>query len=218
MVATAIIGAAVVGAAGTAIAGSEAANAQKSAANKAANTQLQMYNTTRGDLLPYNQFGQAALPELNNLISGDPSQVQRGLEALPGYQFDLTQGLKSVQNSAAARGLGVSGAALKGAAQYATGLADNTYGAQYNRLMSAAGLGESAAAQTGNYATQTGQNVGNAYMNAGNAQAAGYAAMGNAFNSAVGSIPAAMMWNSMYGGTGGGGAAFGSGASFVPGF
>ncbi len=58
----------------------------------------------------------------------------------PGYKFTLNQGLRSVQNSAAARGLGTSGAALKGAADYATGLADNTlrtqadiYNANVNR-------------------------------------------------------------------------------------
>ena len=56
---------------------------------------------------------------------------QATLEATPGYQFALSQGLKSVQNSASARGLGVSGAAMKGAADYATGLADNTYQKQF---------------------------------------------------------------------------------------
>jgi hypothetical protein len=49
----------------------------------------------------------------------------------PGYQFNLSQGLRAAQNSAAARGLGVSGAALRGAANYATGLADSTYQNQF---------------------------------------------------------------------------------------
>jgi hypothetical protein len=52
---------------------------------------------------------------------------QATLETLPGYQFARTQGLKAVQNSAAARGLGVSGAALKGAATFSQGLADQNY-------------------------------------------------------------------------------------------
>lgn len=60
---------------------------------------------------------------------------QAELEATPGYQFAKSQGLQATQNSAAARGLGVSGAALKGAATFATGLADNTYGAQFTRAM-----------------------------------------------------------------------------------
>ena len=57
--------------------------------------------------------------------------TQAGLEQTPGYQFTLSQGLKSTQNAAAARGLGVSGAALKGADTFATGLANQTYNQQY---------------------------------------------------------------------------------------
>ena len=54
-----------------------------------------------------------------------PTQAQ--LAATPGYQFDLAQGTQAAQNAAAARGLGVSGNALQAAANYATGLAQNTY-------------------------------------------------------------------------------------------
>jgi hypothetical protein len=61
------------------------------------------------------------------------------LENTPGYQFTLGQGLESTQSSAAARGLASSGAALKGAASYATGLADSTYQNQYNDLLNTAG-------------------------------------------------------------------------------
>ena len=61
---------------------------------------------------------------------------QSQLEQTPGYQFTEEQGLKGVQNSAAARGLGVSGAALKGAATYSTGLANNTYQTQYQDELS----------------------------------------------------------------------------------
>jgi hypothetical protein len=66
-------------------------------------------------------------------IASAPGQMtQAELAATPGYQFTLNQGLQAVQNSAAAKGLGVSGAALKGAADYATGLADSTYQTQFN--------------------------------------------------------------------------------------
>jgi hypothetical protein len=63
---------------------------------------------------------------------------QQVLDNTPGYQFTLGQGLESTQNSAAARGLANSGAALKGAATYATGLANDTYQSQYNDLLSTA--------------------------------------------------------------------------------
>src|SRR6185437_10895506 len=134
------------------------ANAQANAATQAAQMQKDQYNQTRSDLLPYNQAGQAAtnkltaeLPSLTAPINMDEATLRN----TPGYQFNLDQGLKSVQNGAAARGLSSSGAALKGGATYATGLADSTYQNQfnnavtnqnnaYNRLMGVAGLGENA--------------------------------------------------------------------------
>ena len=65
-----------------------------------------------------------------NPVTWDPTEA--GLEATPGYQFSLSQGEKGVQNSFAAKGLASSGAALKGAADYAQGLASNTYQTQFS--------------------------------------------------------------------------------------
>jgi hypothetical protein len=93
-----------------------------SSANFLAGEASQMPTMTSAAYVP-TQTTAAALP-------GTMSQAQ--LEQTPGYQFNLAQGLKATQNSAAARGLGVSGAALKGAATYATGLADSTYQNQFN--------------------------------------------------------------------------------------
>lgn len=72
-----------------------------------------------------------ATPDMAATVALPPRMTQAELEQTPGYQFARSQGLQSVQNSAAARGLGVSGAAMKGAATFATGLADNTYQAQF---------------------------------------------------------------------------------------
>lgn len=67
-----------------------------------------------------------------------PSVVtENWLQQTPGYQFQLGQGLKAVQASAAARGLGVSGSSLKGAATYATGLADSNYQTQFQNAQTA---------------------------------------------------------------------------------
>lgn len=57
------------------------------------------------------------------------------LENTPGYKFTLNQGLQAVQNGYAAQGLGTSGAALKGAAQYASGLASTTYNQQLQNYL-----------------------------------------------------------------------------------
>jgi hypothetical protein len=209
MVATAVIGSAVVGAGSSLAASSKQAKATK----KASDVQERMYQQTREDLLPYNEAGQYATTQLRNRLTELTSPIvmdQKTLEKTPGYQFNLTQGLKSVQNSAAARGLGSSGAALKGAASYATGLADSTFQNQfnnantnqtnaYNRLMGLAGLGESAAAQTGAYATQTGQSIGNNLIQGGNAQAAGINGAANALNSGVGNMLQYNALKGMYG-------------------
>lgn len=189
----ATIGAAVVGA-GTSLIG---ANAQKEATDKASKTQLKMYEEGRSDLAPYRTAGEQgtnmlmqALPELTSQINLD----QAWLQQTPGYQFNLRQGLKGVQNSAAARGLGTSGAAYKGAANYATGLADSTYQNQfnnemnqrqqrYNQLMGTAQLGANAAAQTSQNATTTGQGIASNTIGGGNAIAAGLTGAGNALTS-----------------------------------
>jgi hypothetical protein len=196
-------------------------NAQSSAANKAAGTVAQQQAQTRSDLLPYNFNGQTANRILvNSLYGGDPGvpnllsangfapngtggsnltfqPTQAQLEATPGYQFIRDQGLESVQNSAAARGLGTSGAALKGAASYATGLASTTLGQQQqifqqnlanvlNPLEYVANQGENAAATTGQQGTTAAANQGAAIIGGGNAQAAGTVGAANA----LGGLPA----------------------------
>lgn len=62
---------------------------------------------------------------------------QTTLEQTPGYEWNLSQGEQAATNSAAARGLANSGAALKGAETYASGLADSTYQNQFNDQLSA---------------------------------------------------------------------------------
>ena len=192
-------------------AASSAAKAQTNAANQANATQQQMYNQTRSDLSPYNQGGQAAYSTLNNLlgVGGNSSTMQSTLEGLPGYQFTLDQGLKSTQSGYAARGLADSGGALKGAANYATGLANTNYGNYVNQLQNSANLGELAAAQTGDYGTQTATQQGQNTIGAGNAQGAASVASGNAFaNNASNSLGGYLysLNNNLLGGSSGGGA------------
>jgi hypothetical protein len=221
----AVAGAAV-GAVGSMVGGSMAA----SGAKQAADAQQKQYQQTRSDLLPYNEAGQTALPTLQGLATsgpnaGGPNYIgqaagmrpdsvfsQADLEATPGYQFTRSQGLKSTQSAAAARGLGVSGAAMKGAAAYATGLADSTYSNrfneaqtafsdvlglntayqgnvqnQYTRAQGLASLGENAGAQTGSVGATLAGNQGNYLNQAGQASAAGATGVGNAITGGVNS-------------------------------
>ncbi|MBB3931233.1 hypothetical protein GGR25_002283 [Kaistia hirudinis] len=112
------------------------------------------YGNGQSQMAPYIGLGQSAAGAINDLYA-NPQNAQAWLAATPGYQFTLNQGLKAVQNSAAARGLGSSGAALKGAANYATGLADNTYQNQFGNLTSLLGTGQNAAGLLSNLGLQT---------------------------------------------------------------
>lgn len=190
---TAIIGASVIGGATMAVASSSAASkaaaAQTNAANQANATQREFYNQTRADLQPYNEQGTKAYSTLNDLLGvtsgGDSAAIQKTLEGLPGYQFTRDQGLKATQSGYAARGLADSGGALKGAANYTTGLANSQYGTYVNQLQASANLGESAAAKTGQFATDTGSGIAANTIGAGNAQAAAANATGKAISNGV---------------------------------
>jgi hypothetical protein len=233
MVALAIGAAAAVSAGASLYGSSQAAGSAKDAAN----LQQKQFQTTRGDLLPYNTTGQNALSGAYDLASGSPTgggpnyvdlaynqflppkMTQAELEQTPGYQFTLAQGLKATQSAAAARGLGVSGSALKGAGTYATGLADKTYldqfnvaqqrfgdvlnlntaqqgnlQAQFGRLSGLATIGENAAAQTGAQGTTAASNAGSYLNAAGLDQAAGTK---NATNALAGGVNSYLGYNQL---------------------
>lgn len=180
---------------GPIVGGSEAASAQEDAANTASQTQLQMFNVEQQDLQPYMQLGQLGNQGLTNDLSSLTSPVNMNMATLdqtPGYQFALNQGLKSVNNQQSALGLANSGASQKAAANYATGLASNTYQQQfnnavtnqtntYNRLMGLTNIGQSSAAGVGAAALQTGSSIGSNMIGSGNA----LASMWNADGSSV---------------------------------
>src|ERR1700685_1184070 len=95
-IATAVIGSGVLGAGATIYGASKAADAQTSAANTAANTSLSMYNTTASNLAPYRGIGSTASDMLTSKLSDLTTPItmdEKTLEATPGYQFNLTQGL-----------------------------------------------------------------------------------------------------------------------------
>src|SRR5215467_2351892 len=202
------------------------ASAASKSAGAAADIQKQMYLQTRSDLSPWREAGANMLDEEQALArsrtGGGPDYVsaadaikpgqmtQAELERTPGYQFTLSQGLKSTQSAVGARGLGVSGASMKGAAEYSTGLADKTYmdqfnvaqqrfqnklslntaqqgnlTNQFNRMNTISSLGENAAAQTGNAGTTLANQAGNYTNQQGQAQAAGDVGAGKAIAGGV---------------------------------
>ncbi len=190
-----IAGGAIGGALISGAAGQSAASTQANAANQATNAQMAMFNKTQGNLQPFVNFGNGALGTYNALLglgggtgAGGAPNTQAMMTALsntPGFQFTNYWGQQGVQNSMAARGLGSSGAALKAAGNYATGLASQNYQNILGDYASAAGLGENAAAGLGNAATATGQGIAGTLQNAGAASAAGINSMGAGINNAL---------------------------------
>lgn len=206
MVAAAAIGAVatVGGAVAQASAGSKAAKAQRQGAQMAADasersTQLQVeeqrrqYDQTRADYAPYRETGYKALDTLAGLygVGGTKIDPTAALEATPGYQFQLSEGLRAIDRGNSARGILNSGGADKARMRYASGLAASNYDNYANRLAALAGVGQSATgstaaagqnaanAITGAYGTN-GANQANAATAAGNARASSYANTGAA--------------------------------------
>lgn len=118
-------------------------------------------------------------------------------QADPGYQFRQTEGMKGIENSAAARGNLLSGGALKAIQKYGQDLASQEYGNaysrfnadqtnQYNKLAGLVNTGQGASNQLTNAAANYGSNVSNNIIGAGNAQAAGVVGQANAWNNAIG--------------------------------
>lgn len=158
----------------------------------------------------------------NNILNQTFSFNPGDLTKTPGYQWNYAQGMRAVNNSAASRGLGLSGAQLKGAETFASGLADNTYQNQYNnaltqyqtnynaaannvnRLMSLLGVGQSAANQTGAYGMQNAANMGNYLTSGANAQASGQVGSANALSNALSGVGNNALLYSMLGNMNGG--------------
>lgn len=82
---------------------------------------------------PWLSTGMGANNQLSANLQGgfDASELQND----PGYQFNLSQGQKALDRVSASRGSYFSGQALKDAAEYGQGLADNTYNAAYQRWL-----------------------------------------------------------------------------------
>lgn len=88
---------------------------------------------------PYQQTGAAGNAALQRLVA-DPSSVRD----LPGYQFAFSEGTNALDRSAAARGMLNSGRQMKDLTRFGTGLADQTYGNEFNRLLGLTQQGQNA--------------------------------------------------------------------------
>lgn len=171
-------------------------NAASSAQDALVNAQKQ----SQAELQPFLQTGTGANGKLASLlgVGGDPTASGYGslttpftpgsLASDPGYQFDLQQGTQALQNSQAAKGGLLSGAAQKELADYSTGLADTTYNQAFNRKLqqNQATYGDlTGASGSGQTAANTLSGINN---NTGLARANNATTQANIGNSAVSSL------------------------------
>ena len=146
----------------------------------------QPWQTAGVNALTRMQGGEFALPES---FKYDPNSMYQD----PGYAFRMSEGMNALNRSMAAKGLGVSGANVKGALRYGQNLGSQEFGAAYgraldeynsrlnrantgyNRLAALSGVGQTATDKVGSAASSYGANVGNIAM--GNAATQGNALM-----------------------------------------
>ncbi len=190
-----------------------AANKQFQAAQNATQLQQQIYENNQANLSPYMQQGAAANSRLSDLLGTSGNSGAAGYGSLtsgftaqdylsnqdPGYQFQLQQGNQALTNSLAAQNGVLSGSAVKDLINFNQGMASTGYqnawnrwntqqGNTYQRLSGLAGLGENAAAMSGNQGIQTGANIGNTMTSGANALAAGQIGSANAYAGAINGI------------------------------
>ena len=162
-----------------------AANTQAEAADRATAQQAAQLAQQRADLQPWRTSGESANNKLSALMGMNGEDPTAQLQATPGYQFRLNEGMKGVENSASARGSLLSGGTLKALQKYGQDFATNEYQNQFNRLNSMSSAGQSAAAGQGAASQAFGAGQAQNTMGAGNALAAGQVGSANAWTNGM---------------------------------
>lgn len=205
-----VAGAVVASAAIGAYSSSQASKAQQRAASQATDAQTAMFERQVELQEP---FREAGLKGQNRLLEylglgGDVNAPGYGkyataefgmdkFQADPGYAFRMSEGMKALERSAAARGGLLSGANLKNTQRFGQELASQEYQNAFNRyqttrtgtlnpLQSLSGVAQSSANTLGTQAGQYGNAVASNIIGAGNAQAAGKIGQANAIAGGVG--------------------------------
>lgn len=170
----------------------EASRRQTAAADRATAALTEANRQTTQRLQPFSDVGKSALYTLADFyglrggggaLSAD--SLARFRES-PDYKFALSEGIKGVNQGAAATGQLFSGATKKALAKYTSGLASTNLGNYLTRLRDLAGLGETASANSGNATLSTGRGLADTALARGEAGAAGTIGTANAINQGIG--------------------------------
>lgn len=179
----AITAVAAVGVAGAVVASQgarSAANAQARSADAASAEQARQYDQTRADFAPWRDAGNTALKAL-----ADPN---KNFMASPDYAFTKAEGMRGIEQSAAARGGAFSGNALRNLDQFNSNLASTQFGDWWNRQAGLAGVGQQATGSTAAAGQNAANNISNNTLAAGDARASGIIGSTNAWAGALNSF------------------------------
>jgi hypothetical protein len=173
-----------------------AAGTSAAASDRASDVQREMFERNVELNAPFREAGINALNKLVPLTEYQNFGMDQ-FQQDPGYAFRMSEGMKGLERSAAARGGLLSGATLKGIQRYGQDMASQEYQNAFNRygierdrrlgpLQSLAGVGQTTSQQLGSAGTQFANTMGNIGMNQanvmGNAQMARASAYGNTLN------------------------------------
>jgi len=184
---TAILGSAVLGAASS----RSAAKTQAGAADRAADLQREQFERQVELQAPFREAGITALNKLVPLATDYQKFGMDQFQADPGYAFRMSEGMKGLERSAAARGGLLSGGTLKGIQRFGQDLGSQEYQNAFNRyqternarlnpLQSLAGMAQTSTNQLGAAGQSMASGVGEALGAGAQARASGYMGMANA--------------------------------------
>jgi len=162
-----------------------AAGAMSKANQSIADSNYRIFQQQQALQEPWRQAGITALNKLQSPeMQFTPFSADK-FQADPGYAFRLSEGIKGLNNAAAARGGLLSGGTLKATERYAQGLASQEYQNAYNRyntdynmrlapLQTLAGYGQGATNNLTNTTAAYGANQADTLANTGNIRASSY--------------------------------------------
>jgi hypothetical protein len=160
----------------------EAAATTGAAADRATDLQREMFERQVALQEPFRQAGVNALNKLAPLASNYTPFGMSQFRQDPGYAFRMSEGMKGLERSAAARGGLLSGATLKGIQRFGQDLGSQEYQNAFNRyqtersarlnpLQSLAGVGQTSANTIGQAGAQFANTAGNIGINQSNVAA-----------------------------------------------
>ncbi len=165
--------------------GDRANDAVRDASREGIAENRRQFDLVRADTAGQRALGNAAIGSIASLYGYDDGTPDMGaFFTSPDYQFNLAEGQKAIDRSAAARGGLLSGAAVKEGMRYGSGLASREYSSFVDRLLQQAGIGATGIGASAAAGANSAGNISSITQNAGNARASIYSQTGANVNNA----------------------------------